>query len=76
MSLREMFFGKKVKLPGVENTATTKPIIPNSEEGQEAMAAEKGIHPYGEEADWDEKIDAAKGFAEGSEPKKVPETGE
>lgn len=59
MSFREMFFGKKVQLPGVENTATMKPIIPSSEEGQKAMAAEKNIHPYSEQAALQEQLDVA-----------------
>ena len=57
MRFREIFFGKKVKLPGVENAATTKPIIPSSEEGKEAMAAERGIHPYADEAKKTEEED-------------------
>ena len=52
MSFVERIFGKKreVKLPGVEGSAPIKPV-PKTEEGLEAMAAAKGIHPYVENAE-------------------------
>lgn len=56
MSFIERFFPRKIKLPGVENSAPIKPI-PASEEGQKAMAAEKGIHPYAAEAQATEEKD-------------------
>ena len=56
MSLFGKMFGKKEGFPGAEGSLPIKPI-PASEEGQKAMAGEKGIHPYADEAKATEEKD-------------------